>query len=332
MLTTLFHSPEFYPQRMDFENNYLHFVHMSRENYRNSAFLDVRTQHLGDPLQKINLDEVLRVSAGNGPKSPGVHYILNTAFCCSTLLARYFELFPDCFVLKEPSLLTQLALVDPGSRSRWEDVFEVCLKLLSRTYLESERAVIKVHEACNVFGDRLLQDPRITITFLLTPVRRFVLSTLKEELRRRWVRRRVNEMAQRHEFAELFEGLDIAALNDAQAACCMWMANRLVSQRLSASDSCDRVLVLNGDDVAAHPVETLTQIAQAGGFVVSEQQLETIVTHPSFSRYSKNWSIAYDAASRKQEMEELDRQWGEEAEAGIQWMEKRKGHLVDCSG
>lgn len=326
-LTTLFRSPEFYPQWMDFENNVLHFVRMSRESYQSSVFLDMRTQHLGDPLQKLNLDDVLRASAGNGTRSPRVHYILNTAFCCSTLLARYFELFPDCFVLKEPSLLSQLALVEPESHSRWEDVFDVCLKLLSRTYLESERAVIKVHEACNVFGDRLLQNPEITITFLSTPVRRFVLSTLKVEDRREWVRRRVNEMTGRHEFAELFEGLDIAALNDAQAACCMWMANRLISQRLSASD---RVLVLNGDDVATHPLETLTQIAKAGGFAVSEQQLETIVRHPSFSRYSKNSSIAYDAASRKQEMEQLERQWGDEAEAGIQWMKARKGHLVDC--
>jgi len=43
MLTTLFHSPEFYPQWIDFENSALHFVHMSRESYRNSVFLDVRT-------------------------------------------------------------------------------------------------------------------------------------------------------------------------------------------------------------------------------------------------------------------------------------------------
>jgi hypothetical protein len=74
-LATLFHSPEFYPQWMDFKNNALHFVQMSRESYRNSVFLDVRTQHLGDPIQKVNLDDVLRASAGNGAESRRVHYI-----------------------------------------------------------------------------------------------------------------------------------------------------------------------------------------------------------------------------------------------------------------
>ena len=293
---------------------------MSRESYRNSVFLDVRTQHLGDPIEKVKLDEVLRASAGNGANSRRVHYILNTAFCCSTLLARYFELFPNCFVLKEPSMLTQLALVEPGSVSRWQDVFEVCVKLLARTYLESERPVIKVHEACNVLGNHLLQDPEITITFLTTSVRRFVLSVLKEEFRRQWVRGRVSQMSQREEFAEVLQDLDIADLSDAQAACCMWLANRLQSQRLCSSE---RVLVLNGDDLADHPLQTLTRIAKAGGFAVSEQQLDAIVRDPSVSRYSKNLSVPFNATSRRQEMEQLDPRWGKEAQVAIDWMETR---------
>jgi hypothetical protein len=327
-LTTLFDSPEFYPQSVDFENNTLHFVRMSRESYRNSVFLDVRTQHLGDPIQKVNLDDVLRASAGNGARSPRAYYILNTALCCSTLLARYFELFPDCFVLKEPSMLRQLATVEPESVSRWEDVFEVCVKLLSRTYLESERPVIKVHEACNVLGNRLLQDPETTITFLSTPVRRFVLSVLKEEFRRQWVRRRANEMSQREEFAELFQDLYVADLSDAQAACCMWLANSLQCQRLCSSDSRDRVLVINGDDVADRPLQTLTRIAEASGFAVSEEQLNAIVNHPSVNRYSKDWSIPFNATSRQQEIELLEQQWGAEAHVAIQWMEARAAHTV----
>ena len=329
-LTTLFDSPEFYPQWMDFENNNLHFLHMSRESYRDSVFLDVRTQHLGDPIQKVNLDDVLSVSARTGATSPRVHYILNSAFCCSTLLARYFELFPDCFVLKEPMMLTQLATSEPGSVSRWEDVFQVCVKLLSRTYLESERPVIKVHEACNILGIRLLQDPQSTITFLSTPVRRFVLSVLKDNSRGEWVRHRVNKMSRRHEFAEVFQDLDVAGLSDAQAACCMWLANHLQSQRLCSSDGCERVLVLNGDDVADRPLQALTTIAKAGGFALSEKQLDAIVTHPSVSRYSKNMSMPFNAASRKQELEQLEERWGEEAQLAIHWMKVRLGHLVDC--
>jgi hypothetical protein len=325
-LTRLFKSPEFYPVSMDFGNNALQFLQMSRDSYRNSVFLDVRTRHLGKSAHSVNLDDVLLASASIGAKTGGAHYILNTAFCCSTLLARYFELFPDCFVLKEPSLLTQLAIT-PESVPRWEEVFQVCVKLLARTYLDSERPVIKVQEACNILGNRLLQDTEITITFLSTPVRRFVLSILKVEFRRQWVRRRVNQMSTRHELAELFQDVDVARLNDAQAACCMWMADRLLSQRLSSSDNCNRVLVVDGDEVADHPLEALSGIAKAGGFAVSEHQLEAVVSHPLFTRHSKDWSIPYNAASRQQELERLEQRWGKEAQMAINWMEARKGTL-----
>jgi hypothetical protein len=326
-LTRLFQSPEFYPIWMDFENNALEFLQMSRESYRDSVFLDVRTRHLGKAAQRVNFDDVLLASARVGTKTGGAHYILNTAFCCSTLLARYFELFPNCFVLKEPILLTQLATVAPESVSRWEEVFQLCLKLLARTYLDSERPVIKVHVACNILGNRLLEDTDITITFLTTPIRRFVLSILKAEFRGQWVRKRINEMRKRHEFAELFRDVDIAQLSTAQAACCVWMGNRLLSQKLSSGDRCKRVLVLDGDEVADHPLEALSRIAKAGGFAVSEQELEAVLSHPLGNRYSKDWSIPYNAASRQQELEYLEQQWGKEADMAINWMEARKGTL-----
>jgi hypothetical protein len=137
-------------------------------------------------------------------------------------------------------------------------------------------------------------------------------------------------MRRRHEFAELFQDLDVAGLRDAQTACCMWLANRLQAQRLCSNDGSERVLVVNGDDVAERPLETLTRIAKAGGFAVNEKQLETIVSHPSVSRYSKNSSIPFNATSRQQELEQLDQQWGNEAQVAIQWMQDWKGHLLDC--
>lgn len=326
-LARLLQSPEFYPVSIDIRNNALEFLQMSRESYRNSAFLDLRTQHLGDGAHNVNLDEVLLAGAGISAKRGGAHYILNTAFCCSTLVARYIELFPNCFVLKEPSFLTQLAIVTPESISRWEEIFQVCLKLLTRTFLDSERPVIKVHEACNILGNRLLEDPEITITFLSTPVRRFVLSTLKAESRRQWVRNRVNQMSKRHEFAEVFHDVDVTHLSDAQVACCMWMANQLLCQRLSSGDDCERVFVINGDEVADHPLETLSRIAKAGGFAVTDEELEAVVSHPSVTRYSKDTTIPYNAASRHHDLERLEQQWGEEAQTAINWMDARKGPL-----
>lgn len=126
-------------------------------------------------------------------------------------------------------------------------------------------------------------------------------------------------MSRRSEFAGLFQDLDLAGLSDAQSGCCMWLANHLLSQRLSS----ERVLVVNGDDVADRPLQTLTLIANAGGFAVSEEQIDVIVSHPSVSRYSKDMSISFNATSRQEEMEQLDQEWGKEAQAAIHWLEDR---------
>src|SRR6267154_1808610 len=99
----VFSSPEFYPLRIDFQRRIVQFVRMSRDTYRRSVFLDFRTQHLGTGVYEIRLDDLLFGIADLPTANKAVHYILHTTFCCSTLLARYFELLESCFVLKEPN-------------------------------------------------------------------------------------------------------------------------------------------------------------------------------------------------------------------------------------
>ena len=132
-------------------------------------------------------------------------------------------------------------------------------------------------------------------------------------------------MSTRDEFAEVFEDVDVKRLTDAQAACCMWTANRLLSQRLSSSANCERVLLLDGDELADHPLEALHRIVKVGRFALSQEQLDGILSHPLVSRYSKNWSISYNAASRHQAINSHELRWGKEAQTGIDWMEARKG-------
>jgi hypothetical protein len=105
----------------------------------------------------------------------------------------------------------------------------------------------------------------------------------------------------------------------------MWMSDRLLAEKLSASDKGNRVLVINGDEVADNPLEALSRIAKVGGFALTEQQLDAVVSHPSVNRYSKDLSIPYTAASRHQELERLEQRWGKEADIAINWMEARNG-------
>ena len=113
----LLSSPELYPTSIDFDRRTVVCVRMTPDTYRDSVFLDNRTKYRGTEV-RFRLDDVIFAARQVPPKR--VHYILNTAYCCSTLLARCFELIPTCFVLKEPRALVQIANMMETGDVRWQ--------------------------------------------------------------------------------------------------------------------------------------------------------------------------------------------------------------------
>lgn len=314
----LFNSPELYPLRVDFRRQVVNFVRMSPETYLSSVFLDGRTHRLGSNSYDVRIDDLLLAAESMPFEANVVHYILHPTFCCSTLLARYFELLPSCFVLKEPVLLTQLALTSRSSRG-WREAFELCGKLLARTYTPGQFVVIKPHEPCNILGaDLLRQNARVTITFLRTPLRDFLLAILKAKERRAWVKRRIPQVQQSVTVPSLAH-VDTSWLQDAEAAAYLWMVNHFLCHQLSSGEYRSRVLVLDGERVAESPEESLRAVSGAFGLFLTDEQVHWMVKHPSAGRYSKDLSKPYDAISRRKERAELEDSWGAEADLGMEF-------------
>jgi hypothetical protein len=315
-LVNLLTSPALYPLRIDFNRKVIRFVRMTREDYRDSVFLDLRTQHSG-PTVDIRIDDLLLAARSAPANNNRVHYILNTAYCCSTLLARYFELLPSYFVLKEPRLLAQLALAEDVSRPLWDDVLGLCLRLLARTYNSGQTVVIKPNDWCNVLGGQLLDhNDRATLTFLMTPLRQFLLSILKSEDRRDWVRTRVRVEVKKP--AAKFERTDLARLTLPEAAAYLWLTNQRLWNELSSARG-SRVMVLSGDALVTSPTQSLAAIAETCGLPLDEHQVKWMTTHPLMSRHSKDLSRPYDSMSRQHSMADLERCWGAEADVGVAW-------------
>jgi hypothetical protein len=283
------------------------------------VFLDSRTKRAGADIYELRLDDVLLAATGASGGAKNIHYILHTTFCCSTLLARYFEILPSCFVLKEPMLLTQLALTSHQQESRWEEAFDLGVRLLTRTYQPGEMAVIKPHEPCNSLGARLLEHDRAaTITFLMTPLRHFLLAILKSDERRNWVRTRVRSAAQDAAACPPLAYIDPNDLTDPEAAAYLWLTNSFLCGELS-DEYGSRVLVLDGGRLAESPEEALPQVASISGLPLDEQLLKWMIAHPSITSYSKDPSRQYDASARRKEIEELDHRWSTEADTGVEW-------------
>jgi hypothetical protein len=332
---SLFSSPEFYPLRLDFVRRTVDFVHMTPEAYRASSFLDHRTCQAGAELFRAGLDELLEYHAAEGLRASRIRYILHTAFCCSTLLARCLEELPSCLVLKEPHALTQLADVRPGgptphpeladilSAEEWPRVLELVLTLLARIYHPEDAVLIKVNDRCNSLGGTFLErDPESKALFAYTGLRSFLLSVLKDEGRRQWLRRdRLplirREMLSHPELAPVA----VERLTDAEGAACLWLQRVYAYRRLRREFSPRRAPAVNSGALPERPVRTLRRAAQALDVAADGAALSEVAEGNTLRHYSKDPHRPYDARSRDRELAELDARFGAEADAGVAWAE-----------
>jgi hypothetical protein len=324
-------SPELYPLKIDRRRGTMSFVRMSPDSYRDSVFLDGRTRHVGADVLEARLDDLLLASANAPARAGRVHYILHMAFCCSTLLARYLELLPSCFVLKEPRLLTQVALESHRVAERGEESFGLCVRLLTRSYDAEQLVVIKVNDWCNSLGPRLLRaNDSATATFLTTPLRHFVLSVLKSQTRRAWVHHRI-QAAARDAAASALAAVPLDDLTDAQAAAYLWLVNRsLCASLASHAQLGSRVLVLDGRQVAEGPEAALRAVAALSGLPLGDEKLAWMLAQPTRQSYSKDLSRRYDAEARQAEERELLERLGPEAQLGVAWAAAQVGESEDA--
>ena len=320
--------PENFPLTLDTDQNLITFVRMSPETYRDSVFLDFRARHLGVE-QTLRLHD-LQVAGASIPQSAlSVTYILHPAFCCSTLLARYFELLPSCLVLKEPLLLTQVALASMKSDTQWEELLDVATRLLTRAFPSTTSVVIKAHEPCNILGRKLLGiSQNSQIIFLVIPRRHFVLSVLKSSERRSWIRSRVGAALLTYSRHGLRNRIRSCDLTDAQAATYLWNVDDCFRRQLAAMADASRFFELESNRLVDHPRESLLDIMKFRKESLDNERLEWMVAHPLMQRYSKNMSRSYDAEKRRHELESLENRFGAELDAAEQWSEQHQTEEV----
>jgi hypothetical protein len=322
LLQHLFASPEWHAFEMNLQRRTITFARLSPQEYEEYVFLGTElAEDRGVDLYELRLDDVLLAAAGLPSVTKPIHYILHTAFCCSTLLARYFELLPECFVMKEPQLLAQMGLIPDESVATWHDMFSLSIRLLSRTYRPEQLPVIKAHVPTNILGKELLRQNHLaTIVFLINPMRDFLLSALKSRQRRGQIRfwNHYTAMQAAHRIPQLAT-VSPDELTDAEAAAYWWLVNRFLCSELSSGEYRARVLVVDGRQLTDSPERVLPGILELCGLPFDKGLLERLINHPSIHKHSKHPSMFYDAESRRQEMADLEFRYAREADKAMAW-------------
>jgi hypothetical protein len=342
----LLRSPDFYPMKMDFDNGMVSFVPMSRAAYKASSFLDGRTQPASSERYDIPAADLLLAGAELPPAPNRLHYIFHAAFCCSTLLARYLELIPPCFVLKEPLFLTQMAVVRPRAieahsawsgvsigvsindgalePAEWTRLLDLCARLLGRGYAPEDIVAIKVNDICNSLGELLLaRDAACKGVFVTIGLKDFLLVLLKSADRRQWLRGRLLKAQKDAAIIPELAPFDPARMSEAEGGAYLWALNEALRARLCSMFK-SRVLTLAGEQISDAPAGAVGAVASHFGLSDSGGWPKDIFRGATAATYAKDPSRAYDARSRRKELKTLQKQIGAEADRGVEWAAKHR--------
>jgi len=327
----LFANPEFYPAGIDIKRYAINFIRMSREAYEKSSFLDDRLWRTSAEECSAGIEDLFCLPV---PARPRVCYVLHSAFCCSTLLARYLQLIPSCFVLKEPLLLTQIAMAMPDSVGAgesnpipdvdpyWLRVLDLSLDLLGRVYIPGQTVIIKAAPACNSLGQLLLErDERSRIVFVSIALRTFILSTLKSAGRRQWLRQRLPFLTHVARSIPELAGIDPRYFSDSKVAAYQWLVNESLRGQLTTGANSSRVITFDGEAIAETPGSVVRSVSRHFDLIGDDYQIEELMGHETARRHSKTPAALYDANTRRAEFTILEGTFGAEAQTGIEWVE-----------
>ena len=279
---------------------------------------------LGDaPTAVFGRTECLQAVQKLGPQTPRM--IFHSAYCCSTLLARAFDIPGTSFGFKEPQILNdvvglQLRRSDPR---RVAAAADVSLALLARSVDACEVSVIKPSNVLNPLLPLVIAlRPGIRGVLLHAPLDVFLASIARKEIEgRAWVRDlmwKLIRLGQAERFG--FTDEDLYRQTDLQAAAVAWLGQHALFADAARQHPGFRTL--DSETLLARPRECLEALR-----VLFELEYDPaeIVRGPAFRMHSKDQS-EYSAEQRRQERERGRDLHGREIAMVMQWAEQLAAH------
>lgn len=292
--------PQAFLYAWDFSRDCGRFLPLERGTLKASAFLDQRIPADRSALRDAAIEDLLAEPVTGTIPDPGL--IFHTAFCCSTLFARSLDLPGRSLVLREPLALLQLADLQRGLtmfRRKPETMLSLTLDFLARSFLPSERVVIKpTNLANNLAPDMLRSRPQAKALVLYDELEPFLLSVLKrpKESHDGIPRFLTRLLVDDDEFQKAFPNMATMSLTE-QAALAWTLQIRSLNRWL-ASETPGRVRVLPASELLAAPATALTAAARWFELNLDETEASRIAAGPLWSRHAKDERFAYSPAQR----------------------------------
>ena len=327
MLTELRRGPDCLLQDLDLVNRRGLLVSIRETDYRSASFLDHRVLKPGTAGAWFPLPRLMRQAADIRPPVPA-HFIFHVSHCGSTLISRLVAELPGCLPVREPLALLNLALARrelerPESRldgPGWDALFDLSIRLASRSYRTGGRAMVKATSACaNLIQPLFGHSPGARALLLYADLETWLATMLRDEKTRE--NGRYYAPAWLTDFITVTDRRDLrlAALTDAEQFALNWLSGMLQFQR-AREEAPERVMLCDFEKFLGEPAASLREAA--GFFGLDASRAEEVTSGSLMRSYAKNPAQPFDSARRRQEIKQARAQMGVEINAGLAYAEK----------
>lgn len=280
----------------------VHFLPVPRDRHREATFLT--DEYLGDAGTPTLIGRRAALSAM--PQAAPIHYIFHSAYCCSTLLARAFDIEGTAMGLKEPLILNDLS----GWRSRGAEpamlaeVLDGTLALLARPFAPGETVIVKPSNLINPFAAAMLaMRPQARALLLHAPLKLFLGSIARKGMwGRLWVRELYVKLARFGLIDYGFSPEEVLRQSDLQIAAIGWLGQHRLFAELAARFP-DRIRTLDSEVLMARPADAIARLSDLFGLALDEADVTRVVTGNAFTSHSKGLG-EFGAKARKAEQQD----------------------------
>jgi hypothetical protein len=322
-------SPELFPYMLDLPHEAVTFLRLSRTEYERASFLDARLLTPQISSQTLPWQEVAKaVEAAALRERCG--FIFHIGHVGSTLLSRLVGAHASAFSLREPVILRTFAQLygDPGMQPHaWrQDGFDArltdCLKLLSRTFETGQLSVIKATSFVSELAGRLLSRPSAPKAVVMFVSPESYLATILGGPNSRHEARILapSRLSRLHRRIGC-EAWQLAAMSEGEVLALSW-ACEMSALASAAGSAGSRIYRVNFDRFLADPAPMLASVLRHFDLEVTSDEAGRIIQGPDMRRYSKAPEHAYDAALRRDVLNEARAAHGSEIRRGLAWLER----------
>jgi hypothetical protein len=321
-------NPDLLLHNLDFLERRGLVVKISAADYRKTAFLDERV--LGPDTQGawFPLESLLQATSGL-PIARQPHYIFHVGHAGSTLVSRLLGELPGVFSLREPVSLLALAMMrreldiaDTALGSdEWLQLLAMSLGLLSRTYRNNDRPLIKLTSAAgNLLETLLIKDMDSKALLLYVDLETYVATMLRSEMTRENLRAYAG--ARLRDFCRNtgHEGIGAQSLDDVHQAVINWLA--MLTEFIAAtSRNPGRTLWMHFDALLAAPAGHLQETCRFFGLAAGPETINAVASGPWMKRYAKDPQQNFDAQARQRELAQAHWKLDVEIRTALDWAE-----------